>query len=53
VQKVRQAQSEDYSPCRSCGDGSRIYSTLGYTEMTTGRREDPGDKVQYQEKEVT
>jgi hypothetical protein len=30
-----------------------VDSTLGYTEMSTRRREDPGDKAQYQEKEVT
>jgi hypothetical protein len=35
VQRVRQAQSEDCSPCRSHGDGSRFYSTLGYMETST------------------
>jgi hypothetical protein len=34
--------------CR--GGGGSFYSTLGYTERPTERREDPGDKAQYQGK---
>jgi hypothetical protein len=53
MRRVRQAQSEDCSQYGSHRDGSRFYSTLGYTERSTGRQEGPEDKAQYYEREVT